>query len=47
MHTELYYQLALTQVPNIGCVQAKILVENFGSAEAIFNAKKSEIFSGF
>lgn len=43
MHTENLYQIALTQVPNIGCVQAKILVENLGSAEAVFKAKKTTL----
>ncbi len=41
MNTDLLYQLALTQVPHIGCVHAKILAEQFGSAEQIFKAKKS------
>ena len=41
MNTELIYQLALTQVPHIGNVQAKLLAEELGSAEAIFKAKKS------
>jgi DNA processing protein len=43
MHTELHYQIALTQVPNIGCVRAKILVDNLGSAEAVFKAKRSTL----
>jgi len=43
MATDLLYQLALTQVPNIGDVQAKILAEEFGTAEAIFKAKKSTL----
>ena len=37
---ELLYQLALTEVPNIGCVHAKILAQEFGSAEKIFKAKQ-------
>jgi DNA processing protein len=41
MKNDLLYQLALTQVPNIGCVHAKLLTELFGNAEAIFKAKKS------
>lgn len=45
MHTEILYQIALTQIPNIGCVRAKILVENLGSAEAVFKAKKSSLES--
>jgi DNA processing protein len=40
---DLLYQVALTIVPNIGAVQAKILVEYFGSAQAIFQAKKKEL----
>lgn len=39
MTNELLYQLALTEVPNIGCVHAKILVQEFGSAENIFKSK--------
>src|SRR5688572_19760894 len=40
MNSELLYQLALTEVPNIGCVHAKILAQQFGSAEKIFKAKQ-------
>lgn len=40
---ELIYQIALTQIPNIGSVQAKILVEYFGNAEAVFKAKKKDL----
>lgn len=43
--TELLYQLALTQVPHIGDVQAKLLVQHFGAASAIFKAKKSTLES--
>ena len=39
MNSELLYQLALTEVPNIGWVHAKILAQEFGSAEKIFKAK--------
>src|SRR5437868_4974529 len=35
---DLLYQIALTLVPNIGAVQAKILVDHFGDAESIFKA---------
>lgn len=38
MHSELLYQLALTEVPNIGCVRAKILAMHFGNAEMIFKS---------
>lgn len=41
MNTDLLYQLALTQVPNIGHVHAKILAENFDTAEQIFKARKT------
>lgn len=40
MQKELLYQIALTLIPNIGDVNAKALVNHFGSAEAIFNAPK-------
>ena len=43
MHTEQIYQIALTQIPNIGCVHAKTLAEHFETAEAIFKAKKSTL----
>ena len=41
--SELLHQIALTLVPNVGAVQAKILVEKFGDAEAIFKANKQEL----
>jgi DNA processing protein len=41
MASELFYQLALTLVPNIGDVQAKILVNHFGDASSIFKAKQT------
>jgi len=41
MDSQLLYQLALTEVPNIGWVQAKILAQHFGEAEKIFKAKLS------
>jgi DNA processing protein len=40
MHSDLLYQLSLTLVPNIGPVQAKILLQHC-EAEEIFHAKKS------
>lgn len=43
MHSELFYQLALTLVPNIGDVQAKILVQHFGDAAGIFKAKTAAL----
>jgi DNA processing protein len=40
MNPELLYQLALTQIPNIGPVQAKLLLQHC-DVEEIFHAKKS------
>lgn len=41
--TDLLYQIALTLIPGIGPVQAKILIENFGDASSIFSAKESKL----
>jgi DNA processing protein len=43
MNVELLNQLALTLVPNVGDVQAKILVNHFGDATSIFKAKRSSL----
>ena len=43
MTDELIYQLALTLVPQIGSVQARILVQHFNSASAIFKASQSTL----
>ena len=43
IHPDLLYQLALPQVPQIGCGQAKILMEHFENAEAVFKAKRSTL----
>jgi DNA processing protein len=43
LNADLLYQLALTEVPNIGWVQAKILAQHFGEAEKIFRAKQSTL----
>lgn len=43
MQKELLYQVALTLVPNIGDVNAKALINHFGSAEAVFHAPKKII----
>ncbi|MBS1919328.1 MAG: DNA-protecting protein DprA [Bacteroidetes bacterium] len=43
MNQELLYQIALTQIPNIGSVQAKILIEHFGDISAIFKVKESSL----
>lgn len=42
MTTDLLYQIALTLIPNIGPVQAKILLQHFDPDE-IFKAKKSAL----
>jgi DNA processing protein len=42
MSTPLLYQIALTLVPNIGPVQAKLLLQHY-DAEEIFKAKKSSL----
>lgn len=43
MNIELLYQLALTEVPNIGNVHAKTLAEHFGAASRIFKAPVHEL----
>lgn len=43
MHNDLLYQISLTLIPNIGDVHAKALINHFGSAQAIFRAKKKEL----
>lgn len=43
MSPDLPYQLALTEVPHIGYVQAKILNDHFGSAAAIFKAPQDQL----
>ncbi len=43
MTDDLLYQVALTLVPNIGDIHAKTLVNIYGSAQAVFKAKKKEL----
>lgn len=43
MNNDLLYQIALTQVNGIGTVHAKILIEQFGSAENVFKASKKQL----
>lgn len=43
MQDELYYQVALTLVPELGAIRARQLVDHFGTAAAVFKAKKKEI----
>ena len=43
MEEEKYCQVALTRVGSVGYVHAKLLLEHFGSAKAIFNASIREL----
>jgi DNA processing protein len=43
MQEDLLYQIALTMVPQVGAVQAKILVEQLGDAVSVFNAKQKTL----
>ncbi|MEJ7625340.1 MAG: DNA-processing protein DprA [Ferruginibacter sp.] len=45
MSNELLYQIALTQVPNIGDIHAKALVNLYGNASDIFKAPKKHLES--
>lgn len=43
MEDAIVYELALTQVPGIGAVQAKQLIEHFGTAQQVFECTKKEL----
>jgi DNA processing protein len=43
LSNDLFYQIALTLIPQVGPVQAKNLIERFGNAEAIFKARYPEL----
>ena len=43
MKDELYYQVALTLIPDLGPIRARILIDHFETASAVFKAKKKEI----
>jgi DNA processing protein len=45
MNNDLLYQVALTLVPNIGDIHAKTLINIYGDAQSIFNAKKKDLES--
>lgn len=45
MSQELISQIALSLVPNIGCVRARILLEHFGNAANVFAASKADILA--
>jgi DNA processing protein len=40
---EIFHTIALTQIPEIGCITAQKLIDAFGSASAIFQQKKSTL----
>jgi DNA processing protein len=42
-NNDLIYQLSLSFIPQIGSVQARILIDHFGDAESIFKAKKDAL----
>lgn len=43
MNSDLLHQLALTLVPNIGDVHAKILIQHYGDAQSVFKTKKTDL----
>ena len=45
MNKDLLYQIALTLIPRIGDVRAKVLMEKFGDAEQIFKASRKTLES--
>ncbi len=45
MHSELWHQIALTFIPDVGPILRKRLIEYFGSAKEVFAARKKELGS--
>ena len=43
MHSERWYQIALTLIPHTGPVLRKRLIAAFGSASAVFSASRKEL----
>jgi DNA processing protein len=43
MNSDLLQQVALTMIPQIGPVQAQVLVRRFGDASAVFSASRSKL----
>ncbi len=43
MSNDKLYQVALTLIPNIGPVQAKVLVEHFGNAQSVFKSRTRDL----
>lgn len=45
MHNELWFQIALTKIPEIGPISGRKLIQYFETASAVFSAKKKELRS--
>jgi DNA processing protein len=43
LHPDLLHLISLTRVPQIGCIHARILLQHFGSAEAIFKSSQQSL----
>ena len=43
MNNDLLYQIALTKIPNIGHVHAKMLIRSFENAEQVFNTPRNKL----
>ena len=43
MNKDLLYQIALTRVPNVGDVHAKALINQLGTAEAVFKTPRKQL----
>lgn len=41
----LFHQIALTLIPGVGSVNARLLLKHFGTAEDLFKAKKSQLLA--
>jgi DNA processing protein len=45
MQDDLFFRIALTMVPHIGCIQGRILIEHFGDARSVFSASLYKLMS--
>jgi DNA processing protein len=43
LHPDLLHLISLTRVPQVGCIHARILLQHFGSAEAIFKSSQQSL----
>ena len=41
--SELLHRIALTKIPKVGAITSKKLIAEFGSAEAVFHAKRHDL----